>query len=368
MTNYLQHCIVNTIGCITLDRPQALNALSLQMVRDLTTLFRAWRYDDAVTAVLIDSSSTKAFCAGGDIRFFHQVGTQSPSGGSALLEDFFTEEYALNYLTHFFPKPIITLLDGIVMGGGMGLAQNGPQCRIGVVTERTKMAMPEVSIGLFPDVGGSYFLSRAAGQTGTFIGLTGTVIDAADALYCGLADVFVPASELDTLRELVLRSRGDGVAASIHAFAAAYVTNSCTPADNYSRSNLAQHRSLIDQHFGFDTVVEIMDSLASDSSAYAQLARSAMLQRSPLMLCVTLEALRRGASLDLADCLRMERTMVRRAFEHGEVLEGIRAAVIDKNHRPAWNPAQLDAVQSARIAHFFETAWPAHAHPLRGLG
>ncbi len=362
MTNYIQSRIINTVGCITLDRPQALNALSLDMVRSLTDLFRAWLHGDAVTAVMIDSSGPKAFCAGGDIRFFHQVGTKSPRGDSALLEDFFTEEYALNYLTHYFPKPVITLLDGVVMGGGMGLVQSGPQSRMRVVTERTKMAMPEVNIGLFPDVGGTYFLSRTVGQTGTYLGLTGSVIDAADALYCGLADVFVPSEKIDAVRKLVTHTEGAKVRETLREFSTAFAKD-CEA----SHSKLAQHRSAIDQHFRFASVAEIMTSLATDDSAFAQQALGAMQQRSPLMLCVTLEALRRGAMLNLADCLRMERTMVRRAFENGEVLEGIRAAVIDKDHRPAWNPPHLSEVQDITIARFFEPAWPAHAHPLRDL-
>ena len=362
MSDYIQSRIVNSIGCITLDRPQALNALSLEMVRTLTTILRTWQHDNAITAVLIDSSSAKAFCAGGDIRFFHQVGTSGPQGGSASLEDFFTEEYALNHLTHCYSKPFITLLDGIVMGGGMGLAQSGPQCRFAVVTDRTKMAMPEVNIGLFPDVGGTYFLSRTLGQIGTFIGLTGTVIDAADALYCGLADVFVPSAELESLRHVVTRFEGDDLRTALYDFSAVFSAH-C----DVSTSNLARHRSVIERHFSFDTVAEIMASLATDSGTFVQQAMHAMLQRSPMMLCVTLEALRRGATLSLADCLRMERTMVRRTFEHGEVLEGIRAAVVDKDHLPAWNPPQLQDVRSASVAGFFESAWPPHAHPLRDL-
>ena len=362
MINPIQLRVLNAIGWITLDRPQALNALSLEMVRTLAAIFRTWQSDDAVTALLIDSSHGKAFCAGADIRFFHQVGTQPPQGGSAALEDFFTEEYALNHFIHFFPKPVITLLDGIVMGGGMGLVQSGPQSRMRVVTERTKMAMPEVKIGLFPDVGGTYFLSRSPGSIGTYLGLTGNVIDAADALYCGLADVFIPSPKIDALRTLILHTQGQEVRSAVREFGAAFA-----PECAASHSELARHQSTIDRHFGFATVAEILSSLATDSSAFAQRTLGVMQQRSPLMQCVTLEALRRGAELNLAACLRMERTMVRRAFEHAEVLEGIRAVVIDKDQRPAWNPPHLQDVKAATIAHFFEPAWPVHAHPLREL-
>ena len=362
MTDHIQYRTDHSIGRITLNRPQALNALSLDMVRSLSDTLRAWQYDGAISAVFIDSSSPKAFCAGGDIRFFHQVGTKNPQGGSALLEDFFTEEYALNYLTHFYSKPIITLLDGIVMGGGMGLAQSGPQCRLAVVTERTKMAMPEVNIGLFPDVGGTYFLSRTIGQTGTFLALTGSTINAADALYCGLADVFVPVSGLDEMRNFVNRFDGADMRGALRDFSSAF-TAQC----DLSKSTLARDQATIDRHFGFDSITAIIASLTGDTEPFAQDALYAMQHRSPTMLCVTLEALRRGATMSLAECLRMERTMVRRTFEHGEVLEGIRAAVVDKDQRPAWNPPQLQDVQSERVAKFFESAWPQHAHPLREL-
>ncbi len=173
MTDHVLTRVANGTGMITLDRPKALNSLSLAMVRRLTEILLAWRDDAAVDAVVLASSSEKALCAGGDIRFFYEAGHATPTGGSALLEDFFTEEYALNHLIHFYPKPYIALMDGVVMGGGMGIAQGGPETGLRIVTERTKMAMPEVNIGLFPDVGGSHFLSHAPGQLGNYLGLTG---------------------------------------------------------------------------------------------------------------------------------------------------------------------------------------------------
>src|SRR5205823_6203273 len=182
-SEYVQTRVANGAGVITLDRPKALNSLSLEMVRALTQILLAWREDAAVDAVVIRSRSEKALCAGGDIRFFHEAGRATPTGGSALLEDFFTEEYALNHLIHFYPKPYIALMDGVVMGGGMGIAQGGPECGLRIVTERTKMAMPEVNIGLFPDVGGSHFLSHAPGRLGFYPGLSGSTIGAADAIY-----------------------------------------------------------------------------------------------------------------------------------------------------------------------------------------
>jgi enoyl-CoA hydratase/carnithine racemase len=160
MSEYVIATVNNKIGVLTLDRPKALNSLSLDMVRTITQALMDWRADPAIQAVVIRSSSEKAFCAGGDIRFFYDVGRASPQQGSALLEDFFTEEYALNHLIHYYPKPYIALMDGIVMGGGMGVAQSGKAARMRIVTERTRMAMPEVNIGLFPDVGGPAVRAR----------------------------------------------------------------------------------------------------------------------------------------------------------------------------------------------------------------
>jgi enoyl-CoA hydratase/carnithine racemase len=358
MSQFVHTRVANRTGLITLDRPKALNSLSLEMVRALTEVLLEWRDDPAVDAVVIQSSSDKAFCAGGDIRFFHDCGHATPMGGSALLEDFFTEEYALNHLIHFYPKLYVALMDGVVMGGGMGIAQGGPDCRLRIVTERTKMAMPEVNIGLFPDVGGSYFLSRAPGQSGNYLGLTGLTIGAADALYVGLADLFVPQASMAALGELIAATPGAQLREAIAAFAAPF---------DAGASALEAERAALDRHFARGTVEAIMVSLAQDEGAFAQKALAAMAQRSPLMMCVTHELLVRGAACDVAGCLRMERTLVRRNFEHGEVLEGVRALVIDKDNAPKWSPPTLAEVTPAMVEQFFAPVWPAHAHPLRHL-
>ncbi|MES2265019.1 MAG: enoyl-CoA hydratase/isomerase family protein [Pseudomonadota bacterium] len=360
MSEFVHTSAVNGTGFITLDRPKALNSLSLDMVRALTAALLAWRDDDAVAAVVIRSSSPKALCAGGDIRFFYDVGRATPQGGSALLEDFFTEEYALNHLIHHYPKPYIALMDGVVMGGGMGIAQGGPDCAVRIVTERTKMAMPEVNIGLFPDVGGSHFLSHAPGRLGYYLGLSGQTVGAADALYLGLADHFVPVAQMDALAALIDTTPGAALRGAIDAFAAPFKALA-------GDSRLQEERATIDRHFGAASVPAIMASLAQDDSAFAQQTLAAMRTRSPLMMCVTYELLKRGAALGVADCLRMERTLVRHNFEHGEVLEGVRALVIDKDNRPAWSTASPDDVSEEMVARFFAPVWPAHAHPLRHL-
>lgn len=354
--------INNRIGFIKLNRPKALNSLSLDMIRAISQTLMRWRDDPDVNAVVIQSANEKGFCAGGDIRFFYTAGQASPQQGSALLEDFFTEEYALNYLIHHYPKPYIAIMDGVVMGGGMGLAQCGTTSRMRIVTERTRMAMPEVNIGIFPDVGGSYFLSRAPGEIGTYLGVTGDTITAADALYANLADIFIPSAELPALRELLISTAFDDCHAAVREFAMPF-----TAQIESVESTLLTERDTIDRHFACASVPDIMTSLSHDSSLFARNAVALMRTRSPLMMYVTLEQIRRGASMTIAECLRMERSMIRHCFERGEAFEGIRAAVIDKDNAPKWTPASLGEVTPDMVSAFFVPAWPDYAHPLRGL-
>jgi len=360
MSEHVRTSIRNRTGHILLDRPRTLNSLSLSMVRAIADALLVWRDSAEVDAVVIASTNETAFCAGGDIRFFHEVGTGGLHHGSALLEDFFTEEYALNHLIHFYPKPYIALMDGVVMGGGMGISQSGPAARLRIVTEGTKMAMPEVNIGLFPDVGGSYFLARAPGKLGLYLGLTGLNIRAADALYVDLADVFVPQAQMAALVALIAATPGAALRDAIAAFAAPFQGGAGTAV-------LETERAAIDRHFGAATVPAIMASLAGDDSDFAQKALRAMERRSPLLMCVTLQLLERGAALDVAGCLRLERGLARHNFEHGEVIEGIRALAIDKDNRPRWSPATLAEVTSEMVERFFAPVWPDHAHPLRHL-
>lgn len=362
MSAHILTSIRNKIGFITLDRPKALNSLSLEMVRAITATLLQWRDDENISAVFIQGSSEKAFCAGGDIRFFYDVGMTNPQGDSALLEDFFTEEYALNHLIHFYPKPYISLLNGVVMGGGMGIAQAGVACRLRIVTERTKMAMPEVNIGLFPDVGGGYFLARTPGELGTYLGLTGDIINAADALYADLADVFIPTAALPALMELLESNTEADIRIAIREFAATFAKQAAQ-----INSKLSSSRTAIDHHFKFNDVNLIATSLASDTGEFARQTFALMDKRSPLLMCVTLEQLRRGAKLTVAECLRLERTMVRHCFKHGEVLEGIRALVVDKDNAPRWSPASLSEINADLVQSFFSEVWPEYAHPLRHL-
>lgn len=362
MSNYILTSVQNHIGFITLDRPKALNSLSLEMVRSISATLREWQDDESVHAVFIHSSSEKAFCAGGDIRFFYDVGNASPKGDSALLEDFFSEEYALNHLIHFYPKPYIALLNGVVMGGGMGIAQAGVACRLRIVTERTKMAMPEVNIGLFPDVGGGYFLARTPGEIGTYLGMTGEIISAADALYANLADVFIPTAELPALMNLLAQPTASDIRVAIREFAAPYAVQASA-----EHCKLAGNQASIDRHFSGNDAAKIIASLATDETAFAAQTHAIMQKRSPLLMAVTLEQLRRSAGMSVANCLRMERSMVRHCFKHGEVLEGVRALVVDKDNAPQWSPPSMDEVSSELVQGFFKEVWPPYAHPLRDL-
>lgn len=365
-SSHVTTSIDQRLACLTLDRPRALNALSLEMIRAMTAALEAWRDDPAIDLVVIRSSIGRAFCAGGDIRAFHAMARATPAGGSAALEDFFTEEYALNHLIHHYPKPTIAFMDGVVMGGGMGISQGNPQHCLRIVTERTRMAMPEVNIGLFPDVGGSHFLPRARGRTGWYLALTGHVIGGADAVHAGLADVLVPFAEhaglLTELAQAGADWRADILARGAHA------KRADDSASLASLAPLALHQAAIDHHFSEPSVARIMASLERDDSGFAQEALRSMKKRSPTMLAVTLAQLERGAAMSLADCLRMERGMVRHCFLHGDVVEGIRAAVIDKDEAPRWQPASLAEVSEALVASYFEPVWPPGAHPLRHLG
>lgn len=349
------------LGVITLNRASALNALSLGMIREMTRLLHLWEHDDSIDAVLVRGAArpgkAPAFCAGGDIRFFHQAAL----GGDPKLEDFFTEEYALNHLICFYPKPYVAWMDGICMGGGMGISQ-GASHR--VVTEHSKLAMPETHIGLFPDVGGGCFLSRCAGYLGEYLALTGHVLKAADAIDTGLADIELPSAALPTVIE-ALAARPwltmQSIADTLRQHAAPV-----------SASTIGEDRAAIDKHFAGADLQAIEQSLLADDSDWAKSTLEALHKQSPLMMAVTLEQVRRARTMSLADDLRMERDLVRHCFHlrpgaASEVVEGVRALAIDKDHTPRWNPAKIADVTPEMVAPFFDSPWPAWAHPLAAL-
>jgi enoyl-CoA hydratase/carnithine racemase len=363
--------VVGGLGVITLNRPQALNALTLEMVRELSVVLRGWAQDAAVRAVLLRGSARPAvdgkhpvthFCAGGDIRFMHDAAL----AGDLALDDFFTEEYALDHLIHAYPKPTVAWIEGVCMGGGMGLAQG---CQWRVVTESARMAMPETRIGLFPDVAGGYFLSRCRGAVGEYLGVVGPHLHLTDALTLGLADEHAHGASLPTLL------------ADLRAQPAADVDELMARLGSHVQAHALQHlpEATITQllepiyrHFSLPTLPEIEASLQADASEWAQATLRQMAGHSPLMMAVTLEQIRRARSMPLAEVFRMERTMVRHCFQlrkgaASETVEGVRALVVDKDHAPRWQPAQVAEVTPAMVEAFFEPVWPLHAHPLRDL-
>ncbi len=380
-------------GLITLNRPKALNALSLQMVRDLTHALTTWCDDPAVEVVAIRGTNKVGkpgtpealfggFCAGGDIRFFHAAAL----AGDTALDDFFTEEYALNHLIHNYPKPYIAFMDGVVMGGGMGLCQGealgapwgkyegagraspsarGQGSKTRIVTEHTKMAMPETNIGLFPDVGGGYFLSRCPGHVGEYLALTGEVIGADEAIAYGLADVKVDATSLPALWDaLGATAFRDWIATNLGAARA------------HKQALTALKQPQIDAHFGLLRVKHIVDSLEKTkdeaTEVWAKKTAAVLRKRSPLMLHVTLEQIRKARGMSLADDLRMERDMVHNCFNlrpgvASETVEGIRALAVDKDYSPKWSPEKIEDVKPGMADAFFVSPWAADEHPLRDL-
>lgn len=382
---------VGSAGLITLNRPKALNALSLQMVRDLLSTLRAWRDDPEVRVVAIRGTNKVGrpgtpdslfggFCAGGDIRFFHQAAL----AGDAALEEFFTEEYTLNHLIQTYPKPYIAFMDGVVMGGGMGLCQGlalgapggkdegagraspsarAQGARVRIVTERTKMAMPETNIGLFPDVGGGYFLSRCPGHVGEYLALTGEVIGADEAINYGLADVKLEAARLPALWA-ELGAKAFGSTAEVDRWIATELVA------NGARTVCATGQ--IDAYFSLLRVKHIVDALEASQDPWALKTAATLRKRSPLMLHVVLEQIRRARGMTLADDLRMERDMVYQCFHlrpgtESETVEGIRALAVDKDYQPQWKPARIEDVKPGMADAFFVSPWTAETHPLRDL-
>ena len=375
------------VGLITLNRARALNALSLGMIRDLTATLLRWRDDPQVLAVAVRGMGRDGpfgvFCAGGDIRFFHRAALS----GDPELEDFFTEEYTLNHLISTFPKPYLAFMDGIVMGGGMGLCQGPALTGLAVgasaagaprpggrqggvlrlVTERTRMAMPETHIGLFPDVGGGYFLSRCPGHLGEYLALTGQSLGGADAVVAGLADRCVDASRMPHWWALLAATPFESAATIEDWFATEIIA-----ASGHSTMEIGQ----IDTFFGLESVPAIVLALETAPGEWARATAAVLRKRSPLMLHVVLEQIRRARAMGLADELRMERDLVRHCFNtvhlgrrgaSSETTEGVRALAVDKDHSPKWNPPRIEDVTPEMVAPFFASPWPAHAHPLRGL-
>jgi enoyl-CoA hydratase/carnithine racemase len=336
----------NHVGHLILNRPAALNVLSLSMVREMQTQLQRWAEDPDINAVVVRGAGEKAFCAGGDIRALHEA---YRSGNPEWLQ-FFTEEYALDLYIHQYSKPYVALLDGYVMGGGMGISQGGA---LRIVTERTRMAMPEVVIGFFPDAGGSYFLSRLPGALGIYLGVTGRQIGAADAIHCGLADYMLPSTRMTEFIGRLDDLAWDGDPLARIKTLTASMQETPTPPE----LPLVGLRDAVDRHFSVPTVTAIQSSLSSETDSrlagWAQDTLKSMARSSPLAMCTTLEALRRARDLPVEACLHMELGMVEKWMVRGDIMEGIRALIIDKDNQPRWNPPALNEVTPERLAEFF---------------
>ncbi|MDB5998059.1 MAG: crotonase [Pseudomonas sp.] len=335
----------NHIGHLTLNRPAGLNAITLDMVRHLQRHLDAWAEDSTVHAVVLRGAGEKAFCAGGDIRSLYD----SFKNGDTLHEAFFVEEYALDLAIHHYRKPVLALMDGFVLGGGMGLVQ-GADLR--VVTEKSRLAMPEVAIGYFPDVGGSHFLPRVPGELGIYLGVSGVQIRAADALYCGLADWYLDSSRLATLDEQLDQLQWhDTPLKDLQGLLATLAVQQLPDAPLHAL------RPAIDHFFALPDVPSMVEQLravtVADSHEWALATADLLESRSPLAMGVTLEMLRRGRQLSLERCFALELHLDRQWFERGDLIEGVRALLIDKDKNPRWNPPTLQALDAGHVASFF---------------
>lgn len=334
------------VGIVSLNRPRALNALTLEMIRAFDPQLAAWETDPAVKAVLIRGEGGKAFCAGGDVRaVWKSIVEENGGKPSTLSREFFAEEYRLNRRIHHFGKPYIALLDGITMGGGVGLSRHGA---FRIVTETSMIAMPETAIGLFPDVGGSWFLNECPGWTGYYLALTGARLDAADAIYTEMATHFVPQAKLPDLQAALCAA--DWSAGPAEAVVRRIVQSF---ADTAGQPKLAANRSTIDICFQKDSVPEILAALETQGSTFAREALETLAHRSPTSMCVTLEQLRRGRGLAIEAALAMEYRITQACMRGTDFFEGIRAVLVDKDHAPKWQPARLqDVTQQLVEGHF----------------
>jgi enoyl-CoA hydratase len=320
------------VGRIRLNRPNALNALDLEMIRAIRGALETWRGQPRVHAVVVDGAGDRAYCSGGDIR---AVRAHSLAGEYDAVETFFREEYALNLMIAEYPKPYVALIDGVCMGGGIGVAVHG---RIRVATEAALLAMPETAIGFFPDIGASWFLPRLPGSLGMFLSLTGTRLRGADAVHAGLATHYVPRAALPGLAAAVAR---DGVAV---------VAEHAAPLPPFT---LAPHREAIDRGFGADSVGGILRQLEAEDTEWSREILATLRQMSPASVSWSFALVRRGAESSLAEALQRELALTRKVVRHPDYLEGVRAMVVDKDRKPRWHAARIEDVGPAETAAMF---------------
>lgn len=332
-------------GRIRLNRPTALNALTLEMVRSLRAALDAWADDPSVALVLLDGAGERGLCAGGDIRALHgSVRADGGSGDDAAWR-FLFEEYQLNARIAGYPKPYVALMDGIVMGGGVGVSAHASHR---LVTETTRLAMPEVGIGFLPDVGGTWLLGRAPGETGLYIGLTGERLAAADAISAGFADTAIAAAAWPDLSEALVTLHGYVDAATVSACISRFAAR---PADGA----LPPRRALIDRCFAAAEVEDILAELDHDGGEFAGWTAQLLRHKSPTCLKLSLRAIRAARKLTLEQALVVELRCAMRLLRAPDFDEGVRAAVIDRSRAPVWQPAALGQVSRAMLDRYFET-------------
>jgi enoyl-CoA hydratase/carnithine racemase len=321
-------------GTILMNRPRALNALDLGMIRLFAHVIAAWRDDSAVKLVILEGAGGRAFCAGGDVKGVREAAV---AGDRAPVRAFFTEEYAVNEGIARFPKPWVSIIDGVCMGGGIGLSiHNGPR----VASEHAMLAMPETAIALFPDVGTSHILPKLPGALGNWLALTGARLTGADNVHAGLATHYVLRENLPALRAALVET---GDAAAVDRFAAPLPEASFSP-----------HRASIDRCFSKDTVLAIIAALEAEGTEWAAAQTKILRRMSPTSLCVSLELLRRGAALDLRGCLDEELHLTGSVVhDHPDFREGVRSVLVDKDGAPKWTPATLEEVDPAAIRAMF---------------
>jgi enoyl-CoA hydratase/carnithine racemase len=348
------------IGFATLNAATSLNALSLEMAEQLLAQLREWHDDPSIACVVLQGAGEKAFCAGGDITALYRWMTTTDF---ASVERYFVQEYTLDYFLHSYPKPVLCWGHGIVMGGGLGLLVASSHR---VVTEDSRVATPEVAIGLYPDVGASWFLPRIPGRSGLYVGLTGAHLNAADALFASLADYFIPNSEREEIFEQLLSlSWNESPGANRHELSRLLRNHQRKHA--VPESNLRKHFDLIGEITDHDSVEEILQALESRVGGESWLQRAAQTLRSgsPTSAKVIFEIYRRTPRLSLKDTFALELGLTMQFAQHPDFREGIRARLIDKDNQPRWSPPTLDAVGDAYVEEHFASPWPASRHPFR---
>lgn len=334
----------NGTAAIVLNRPKALNSLTYEMVRQIDEKLKEWKTADNISVVVIKGAGSKGLCAGGDIKTLYEARSSTSALQDA--ERFFEKEYEVDMAVYQFPKPIIACLDGIVMGGGVGLTY-GASHRI--VTERTKWSMPEMNIGFFPDVGAAYFLNKAPGHLGRYLGLTASVIHAADVLYMNGADIYMESDDLARLIQKVEHTNWNHVKVEEKLD---QMIEECRTEPS-QESKLAPYQKEIDHHFRFDTLEEILQSLESEGSDFSVDVKKRLLSKSPFSLKITLKQLAGGKQKTMEECFATDLMLAKNFLKHHDFFEGVRSVLIDRDQSPNYEYQHVSDVTDEVVNQFF---------------